>query len=354
MSTFSLFGGTPKKTLDLIKFGGSGCFLYVWSKGGVENKSAFEEAGAKVYEGYYGRNIYNHVIKLLKIIDENEIDIIQTQFSFGEILAGLAKIFRPKIKIINAFVGSASPNGLKKIIINHFYKKVDHFVFISNYVQSEKQNAFPVLKTKKSIVILNGTERRRDSGDDCAILKPISLLDVAGLTQIKNISVLVEALYILITEYNQKKVYLYIAGDGPKRNELDKSIKKLGLTKHVFLLGYQKNIGRLLNSCNIFVHPCYEEGFGIAVAEAMMVGKPIIVSNAGALPELVENNTSGLVVKAQDASEWAAAIDSIIRDKHLAKRLGDNARKRAEELFSVEQYVKSYEELYNSVMAEKK
>jgi glycosyltransferase involved in cell wall biosynthesis len=350
MSTFNLFGGTPKKTLDLIKYGHNNCSLYVWSKNSVENKSLFIEAGASVYEGYYGRNLIKHVNKLIKIIDEGNIDIIQTQFSFGEVLAGIAKIFRPKIRIVNAFVGPFNPKGVKGSIVNLLYKRVDHLVFISEYVKREKERAFPSLKSIDSSIIFNGTEIRKDTKEVCEDLRQFSLFDIAGLVDWKNINVLIEAVYILGTDYAQTEVFLYIAGDGPERINLELNIEKLGLSNRVFLLGYQKNIGRLLKSCNVFVHPAYAEGFGIAVAEAMIEGKPTIVANAGALPELLEDGVSGLIVDAGNAKAWAAAINSLIVNDKLSRYLGVNAKNRAVELFSVNRYVANYESLYKTLM----
>ncbi len=119
------------------------------------------------------------------------------------------------------------------------------------------------------------------------------------------------------------------------------------ITNNISILGYQKNIGDLLNQAKIFVHPSHKEGFGIAVAEAMMAGKPIIVSNAGALPELIEDGKSGMVVDPFDATAWADSILKLIDDKNLANDMALNAKQRAKEKFSVKQFVSEYEKLYS-------
>lgn len=354
MSTFNLFGGTPKKTLDLIRFGSNECHLYVWSKGEECNKHIFVEAGASVYQGYYGRNVFLHISKILKIIDDNNIDIIQTQFTFGEVLAGILKMLRPNVKVVTAFVVPFTPSGIKCFILKLLYRNVDHLVFVSNYVMREKQKTLPMLKKISSSVIYNGTERRSDSKDPCTDLKAVSLFDTAGLVDWKNIIVLINAVHILVAELGQNQVKLYVAGDGPERRNLELAIKKLDLTEHVYLLGYQKNIGKLLKNCNIFVHPAYAEGFGIAIAEAMMEGKPIIVSDAGALPELIVNNKSGLTVSPHDANAWANAILRLIKDDELADRLASNAKVIAEERFSVQKYVDNYERLYCTLVVDDK
>ena len=346
MSSFNLYGGTPKKTLDLMNYLNENCVLYVYDNSYSEFKSKFEKTGAKIYEGFYGKNFIKHCYTLLKIIRENRIDIIQTQFSMGETLGFLIKLFNSKVKFIVAFVGSQKPSLLKSLFLNFVYFKVDSFVYISKYVKKEKEKQFPFIKKRNNCIIYNGTELRKDTGENFVDLNKISLLDIAGLTKIKNIEVLIKAFNILINKNKIKNIFLYVVGDGPNKNELQSLIRKFHLTENVFLLGYQKNTGGLLNSCDIFVHPCYKEGFGIVVTEAMRAEKPIIVANAGALPELIEHEKTGLVVDPHSPQKWVDAIIKLIQNYEFAKSLGSNARAKAEHKFNAQKFVENYKSLY--------
>jgi glycosyltransferase involved in cell wall biosynthesis len=110
----------------------------------------------------------------------------------------------------------------------------------------------------------------------------------------------------------------------------------------------------LLKECDIYVHPAYAEGFGISVAEAMMAGKPIIVSDAGALPEVIGKETeAGLIINPFDAKMWADTILSLIHDRELSKSLGDNAKIRAENEFTIEKYFNNYKNFYLSLIESK-
>lgn len=352
MSSFNIYGGTPKKTLDLMKYFQKDSSLYVYGDSYKEFKPLFQNTGASVYEGGYGRNIFRHVNSLLKIIDKDKIEIVQTQFAMGEVLGYFIKLFRPQIKLVLAFVGPFEPSGIKKSIASQIYKKADCFVFISNYVKNEKLKQFPMLKTKTTEVIYNGTENRKKTHDEYPRLKHVSLYSTSGLVEWKNINVLVDTMRIL-KEKGHMNIYLYVAGDGPERENLEEKIKRYSLDEHVFLLGYQKNIGALLEQADIYVHPAYAEGFGIAVAEAMMAEKPTIVANAGALPELVENGKSGFVIDPFDANAWSEAILKLIKDKKMANKFGKNARKRAQTEFSIDKYILNYHNLYTSLMEKK-
>lgn len=346
MSSYNLYGGTPKKTLDLMKHFKENSILYVYNDTFPELKSKFEETGGRVYEGFYGQNVFLHLKKLLLIIDNENINLVQTQFSMGETLGFLIKLFRPKVKLIIAFVGSLQPSNLKSFLVSQLYRKADFFIYISAFVKAEKIKQFPILKKKNSKIIYNGTEKRIDDGEPILEMKSFNILDIAGLTKIKNIEVLIEALNIIVNELKINDIFLYVAGDGPQKPFLKELINSYKLQNHVFLLGYQTNVGRFIDKCNLFVHPCYVEGFGIAVAEAMHAAKPIIVSNAGALPELIEDGKTGLIVDPFSPVEWAEAILLLKDNKALASKLCLNARKHAQNHFNIDSYCKNYEDLY--------
>lgn len=350
MSSYNLYGGTPKKTLDLMKHFKDNSVLYVYQNEFSELKSEFEATGGRIYEGFHGRNIILHIKELLSIIDIEKIDVVQTQFSMGETLGCLVKMFRPKVKLVVAFVGPFKPLNIKKFLLSIFYSKVDSFVYITEYVKREKMKQFPILHSKNGIIIFNGTEKRIDNGKQIVKFKKNSLFDIAGLVDWKNIQILIEAINIIVNIRQRNDIFLYIAGDGPMRQELETLIEKYRLENFIFLLGYQSNIGGLLNNCDVFVHPSYAEGFGIVIPEAMLAGKPIIVSNAGALPELVENNVSGIIVEPNDAGQWADAILKIIDNPQLAGKLSYNGKLRAEKEFYVQKFTKNYEYFYKSLL----
>jgi glycosyltransferase involved in cell wall biosynthesis len=346
----NLCGGTPKKILNLIKgiSVDNNCYLYLWSSEFLENKILYEEAGATIYEGFYKRNIFQHLRVLLKIIDTHKIDIIQTQFTFGETLGWLIKLLRPKTKLIISFVSPFCPRYLKYFICSIFYKRTDAILYISNYVRNKKLLQFKVLNHKYGCIIYNGAEISEINIDASLQLKKPCFLAVSGLIDWKNINVLVEAINTVVHKY-KVDVYLYIAGDGPERQRLTEKIGEYKLEEHVFILGYRNDIPSLLRKCDVFVHPSVAEGFGIAVAEAMLAQKPIIVANAGALPELIENKVSGLVVDPYNVDEWVHAMISMLNSAD-AKKYASDAQQQANQRFSVDKYVSEHKDLYALVL----
>ncbi|MGV6830165.1 MAG: glycosyltransferase family 4 protein [bacterium] len=349
LPSFNKFGGTPKKTLDLISSSPKTCFFYAWSNAYAEEfKEDFIKSGATIYSDDSSKNFLKHVSNLVRIIKKHDIKIVQTQFFYGELLGWLCKLKQPQIKLIVAFVGSLSPNGYRKWFSKLFYKKVDSFVYISSYVKREKEKVFPILKKSKAAIIYNGTNKTPTQSSKNTETDQFTILSVSGLTIIKNISVLVECAAILV-EKGYHNFQFLIAGDGPEKENLLRQIAAHNLDKHFKLLGYVKHVGDLYKITNLYAHPCYVEGFGIAVAEAMLEAKPIVASNAGALPELLVEGESGLLVDPFDPEDWANAIMRVIDDHSLAEQLANNAKERALTEFSVASFVNNYHSLYNSL-----
>ncbi len=350
LPSYNMYGGTPKKTLDLIKYSSNECYLYVWTNAYAEDfKKEFVNSGIKIYDESHGRNLFKHVFSLLKIIDDNNIQVIQSQFFFGELLVGIVKKLRPKVKVVIAFVGSKSPGTLKKVVLKRLYNNIDAFVYISEYVKREKLKIYPKLASNNGYVIYNGTNIPQVNNETYIKANDhFTLLSVSGLTKIKNIQVLIDCMEILLKK-NYSSVKILVAGDGPEMENFQHQILEKQLEDNFILLGYKKNIGDLLNQADAFVHPCYIEGFGIAVTEAMIAEKPIIVSNSGALPELIENEKTGLVVDPFKPEEWAEAIIKLKENPTLASTLAKNSKIKAETEFSVNKFVNNYNKLYQNL-----
>ncbi len=347
-----IYGGTPKKTLDLIKYSNYNSYIYFYSMRYSEFVHLFRDAGASTYQGYFGNNLIKHVKELITIIDQNEINIVQTQFEMGTVLGYLIKILRPNTKLIVSFVNPFKPNFVRSLVMYFAYRKANHIIFVSKYVQDNKYRQFPILKSKSSSIIYNGTDNRIDNGNECFKMKKYSLLAVSSLLKWKNIQILVDAMNIIINNYNKKHYYLYIAGEGKYRSMLELLVEKYCLNDHVFLLGNQNSIGKLLETADVYLHPAYAEGFGIAVAEAMMAGKPIIAANAGALPELIKDGHSGFLVNPHNAEDWAEKIIYFINNKELSNKIVKNAIDIAEREFSIINFIDNYNKLYETLLSD--
>jgi len=117
LPSLNIYGGTPKKTLELIKTLNTNTVVYTYDDEYSQFLKYFEQAGAKVFIKPHQRNIFKHYVELRKIIIREKINIVQTQFTFGEILGFLCKMINFRLKVINTFVQLEQSN--KKDILHN-------------------------------------------------------------------------------------------------------------------------------------------------------------------------------------------------------------------------------------------
>jgi glycosyltransferase involved in cell wall biosynthesis len=142
-----------------------------------------------------------------------------------------------------------------------------------------------------------------------------------------------------------------IAGEGPQRSDLEAIIRDKGLTDRVLLLGHQTDAARCLAAMDIFVLPSVYEPFGLVLAEAMAMRKPVVATSVGGIPEVVADGVTGMLVPSGDGAALADAVLGYLADPTLARRHGRAGRARAEEHFSMERVMREMEGLYDEMLS---
>jgi glycosyltransferase involved in cell wall biosynthesis len=131
------------------------------------------------------------------------------------------------------------------------------------------------------------------------------------------------------------------------REEAEKSVNH----DRIHFLGFVDDVPALLHDLDIVVQPStLPEGFGQAVLEAMMAGKPVIASAAGGTVDLVEDGVTGRLVPAGDAQAVASAIDAFLRDPAAARAMGERARERALERYEIHETAAATARVYQEVL----
>jgi glycosyltransferase involved in cell wall biosynthesis len=146
------------------------------------------------------------------------------------------------------------------------------------------------------------------------------------------------------------EAHLVLVGDGELRGEVEAAIEATGLSQNVTLLGYRKDVPRILPMFDAFVLSSKQEGFGGVCAEAMFAGVPVVSTDAGGMIETVKPGITGLMVSNQDPKALAAAMVRIIEDRDLAAELADRATGYVNEHLTADGMVEKYVALYKEVM----
>lgn len=165
---------------------------------------------------------------------------------------------------------------------------------------------------------------------------------VATLRSWKGHRFLIEAL--------PRDAHLVIVGDGPMRGVLEELVDKNQLRPRVTFAGNQTDVVPWLQALDVFVLPSYaNEGVPQALVQAMLTGLACITTSVGGIPELAMHEQTALVVPAQDANALREAIQRLLPDEQLKKKLGDAARAHCAANFSYQRMLDRMEEIYRQV-----
>ena len=142
----------------------------------------------------------------------------------------------------------------------------------------------------------------------------------------------------------------WIAGDGELRGKLETLTSQLGLTSAVSFLGYRNDIPNVLASSDVVVCASSYESFCRAAFEALALGRPVVATSVGGLPEILRDGETGVLVPPGDPESMAAAILRLLGDRELAHRLGEAARKFVRERYTVEAQASAMAALYREAL----
>lgn len=248
---------------------------------------------------------------------------------------------------------------LKTTILNKLIKYFSHR--ISDKIVSNSRKGLEVenlLTNKKSEVIYNGLDTIAFDSEFNGNNKSLNNLHVyetkvvmvGRFDSAKDYITLIRASKILSQSYSN--VCFILVGDGPNRLNseieagfyLNNGIYFLGSRVDVAAILSEMNIGVLLNNTN-----GHAEGISNAIMEYMAAGLPVIATDAGGTPELVENNVSGFLVPPFNENIVAQKIMWLIENHEESKKMGLNGRKIIENKFSINKMVASYIKLYNNL-----
>lgn len=178
------------------------------------------------------------------------------------------------------------------------YKKFNKLVFVSNYAKNAFQNKYGKYDTCIIQYNLNENEKIKklslEELDDIPRYRPL-LVTVGRLHDQKGYDRLLQVTNELIKEC--KKFELWIIGDGDKKDEFMAFIQNNCLNEYIKLKGFQKNPYKYIAAADWFIAPSRYEGFSTVVSEAIILGKPILVTDCSGMNEITENGKYGIVVK---------------------------------------------------------
>lgn len=257
------------------------------------------------------------------------------------------KLFNPKTRLIHTFHTSLEElyiHSIKRKVIEFLLSKVDLLMFVCQFSMEEIKNVINIKSSCRVVPICvkqkSVTQRELNEFKKKHLLKKMNpIISFVGpfvyKKKVEGIKILINSLVRIKKFY--PNIRLLLVGDGNYREEIEKHVKEKGLEEYVIFTGFMNNSFIPLTITNVYAHISLQDAFPIALLEAMSLGKPVIATSVGGIPEIIVDGENGILVK-ETVESVENAILSILRNKNLAEKLGKNAKKTILEFYDLENF----------------
>lgn len=239
-----------------------------------------------------------------------------------------------------------SSSGLNADFDRVYFSKLDYLVTVSPECQQSLNANFPEIQSKlkvvHNIVSAKTVQQLASESIQDAQFQPndFTIVTVARLSQEKGVDIAVEACKILVQ--TNKDIKWYVIGDGSERAKLQQLISEYQLQNHFFLFGLRANPYPYVKQATMYVQPSRYEGKSIAIDEAKILAKPIVVTNFTTAKDQINHSENG-IISGNDASQLANDILMVLNDKnlqnnlslHLTQEIHDNSIEEITQFYSM-------------------
>jgi glycosyltransferase involved in cell wall biosynthesis len=295
---------------------------------------------------------------LSRLVRGNQIQIVHAHMARDYPLAAYAARMNTGAKLIITRHVLFPLNRLHRLTLS----KAARIIAVSQAVASQLQ-ADAVTPPERVSVVLNGIDvarfqaarqkfNRRQFLNRWELPEDSLLVGTVGeLTPLKGQEEFLRAAVQVLKQI--PTVYFVIAGIDHSRGKehrarIQRLTEELDLTKRVKLVGWLEDLAQLYCALDVFVSSSHTESFGLALAEAMAAGTPVVATETEGARELIQSGETGLLVSIGDVEKLAEAVLKLLHDQEWRVRLGTEAQKDASERFSVERMIDETEQIYRA------
>lgn len=329
----------------------------VFEYDGNEFGEKFRSLGGKIFSLDVPQKVQNEpksFSRLVKFLKEYRPHVVQTHVLKANLMGSMAARMAgvPVVIGTEMTLKDTAPSRIARArdrviqpLASVALKKCDAFVVTSEFIRREWQSArgpnrfevvYPPFNLEKHTRAVR-VKKSKPSG--------ISRIGFIGrLSDEKSVDKLLEAMK-KVAEV-RPEAQLFIVGTGPLEGRLKDYCRRLELEDRVQFVGYESNVFEALREFDLFVLSSRTEGCPIVILEAMAMGLPVVATDVGGNPELVEQGKTGILVPPNDSSEMASALIELLSDGKKASSMGKAGKKRAFSTFHPAKFSSSLEKLY--------
>ncbi|MBU2603231.1 MAG: glycosyltransferase family 4 protein [Actinobacteria bacterium] len=311
--------------------------LVLISLGNWDVTGVLASSGAKVFVLSSRRVRPRTALEIAGIAKAERADLIVSQGVvgnfYGRVASAVSRV--PNLVIVHSLLSSDYANPwIRKayeLLEKTMRRFTRHYVVVSGFLKSALIEAG--VPADRVTLVYNGVGLKAMPAKTAPLGTGtrIVLGSMGRLHEVKNYYGLISAMSLL-----DSSVCLVIWGEGEERGRLEEIISIRGLEDRVTLAGWSGSLEHVLSTADVYVQTSFSEGFGMAVVEAMLAAKPIVVTPGGSLPEIIDDGRTGIVSDGFSAEEIAAAIMRMLEREEAAREMAEAACEEAQNRFSVE------------------
>ncbi|MFK8288960.1 N-acetyl-alpha-D-glucosaminyl L-malate synthase BshA [Capnocytophaga canimorsus] len=296
--------------------------------------------------------------KMYSVIKNYDIDVLHVHYAIPHAYAGyMAKQMLEKEGITIPMITTLHGTDITLVGNHPNYKpsvtfSINQSEVVTSVSESLKQDTLRLFDIEKEVVVIpnfiNIAKEIRTNPcprDLMAETGERIVTHISNFRKVKRISDVIEVFYRIQIKIPAK---LILVGEGPEKEAAEQQCKDLGIKHKVRFLGNSLDVDRILCLSDLFLLPSESESFGLAALEAMAAGVPVIATNVGGLPEVIENGFSGFLSPLADVNTMANSAIHILQDDTTLKKFKEQARISALR-FDENKIIPLYENLYYEV-----
>ncbi len=298
------------------------------------------------------------VVRLAALLRRERPAVFHLHTSHAHLLGLLAAALAPPMRVVVARRVDFSIFRHSFLGLNWIKYRwgIDRFITVSGAVRDLlREDGVPAAKVS---VVPSGVDPARfeppPSPDPAGLLAEFGLpsglpivASIGALHDHKGHRFLVEAAERVL---RSRDAAFIVAGEGPRRRELVRLARRLGVEGRFRLPGFRSDVGRLLAGASVFAFPSIEEGLGTSLLDALLLERPVVASRVGGIPEVIVHREHGILVPPRDPAALAEGILESLADPAAAAERARRGRDRVKEEFSADRMVEGTLEVYREIL----
>ena len=302
--------------------------------------------------------------------DHGRLDVIHANYAITHGLAALVakEIIRRKRgdgsaprTVITCHGSDIHTNGSSELLyptIEYLLLEADDVTYVSKALRNEAEKLYP--KTNgNGKVIYNFIDTERfnkdfEGRDEKRYRLGLGIDDIvvyhaSNFRPVKNTGLIVDAAELLYTDRNLGNIKFLMVGEGPELSRLKAEIDKRGLRAYFKIAGRTTDVVPYINACDVGLLSSKRESFGLALLETMACELPVIGSNTGGIPEVIEEGKNGYIFESENARDLADKIILMTKDSERRKEMGKRSLEIAKERFTPQWILPQYLDVYRGI-----